>query len=370
YKMKLHLVAGARPNFMKIAPLLRGLANHPAIRPSFVHTAQHFDDAMSSTIWRGLGLSDPDHVLNCEPSENGDPIVGMMQAYEALCHEDRPDMVLVVGDVNSSRAAAIVATEINVPLVHLEAGLRCFDPDMPEEQNRIEIDHKAGLLLTPSMDADANLRAEGITADRIKRVGNIMADTLAMMKGRIDQEETARKLDLVKGRYVLVTLHRQGNVDDLDRLHQICHALMVLATKADICFVLHPRTEKRLQASRLMVPLRTAGVRLLPPMGYVGFTSLMQDAGVVVTDSGGVQEETSLLGVPCLTLRTSTERPITITLGTNQLVELHQLSDTVTSVLHASDYRVRQPADIPLWNGMTASRVIRELEAFLPGRAG
>jgi UDP-N-acetylglucosamine 2-epimerase (non-hydrolysing) len=368
--MKLHLVAGARPNFMKIAPLLCGLANHPVIRPSFVHTAQHFDDAMSSTIWRELGVPDPDHVLNWELFENGDPIVGMMQAYEALCHEDRPDMVLVVGDVNSSRAAAIVATEINVPLVHLEAGLRCFDPDMPEEQNRIEIDHKADLLLTPSMDADANLRTEGITADRIKRVGNIMADMLAMMKGRIDQEESARKLNLAKGRYVLVTLHRQSNVDDLDRLHQICHALMALCSEADICFVLHPRTEKHLRTSNLIEPLSAAGVRLLPPMGYAGFTSLMQDAGVVVTDSGGVQEETSLLGVPCLTLRTSTERPITITLGTNQLVELDQLTPAVMSALNVSDGFKRTPAKIPLWDGKTASRVIRQLEAFLPGRAG
>jgi len=367
--MKLHLVAGARPNFMKIAPLLRRLANHPVIRPSFVHTAQHFDDAMSSTIWRELGLPDPDHVLNWELFENGDPIVGMMQAYEALCHEDRPDMVLVVGDVNSSRAAAIVAIETNVPLVHLEAGLRCFDPYMPEEQNRIEIDHKADLLLTPSMGADANLRAEGITADRIKPVGNIMADTLAMMKERIDQEETARKLDLVKGRYVLVTLHRQSNVDDLDRLHQISHALMALTTKADICFVLHPRTEKRLRTSNLMGSLHTAGVRLLPPMGYVGFTSLMKDAGVVVTDSGGVQEETSLLGVPCLTLRASTERPITITRGTNQLVGLDQLTHAVMSALDASDGCNQTPAKIPLWDGKTASRVVRELEAFLPGRA-
>ncbi|WP_338186251.1 non-hydrolyzing UDP-N-acetylglucosamine 2-epimerase [Thalassospira tepidiphila] len=368
--MKLHLVAGARPNFIKIAPLMRGLANHPLIRPSFVHTAQHFDDAMSSTIWRELGVPDPDHVLNCEPFENGDPIVGMMQAYEAHCHEDRPDMVLVVGDVNSSRAAAIVATEINVPLVHLEAGLRCFDPDMPEEQNRIEIDHKADLLLTPSMDADANLRAEGITADRIKRVGNIMADTLAMMKGTIDSEETTRKLDLIKGRYVLVTLHRQSNVDDLGRLYQICHALMALTTKADICFVLHPRTEKRLRTSNLIEPLSAADVRLPPPMGYVGFTSLMQDAGVVVTDSGGVQEETSLLGVPCLTLRNSTERPITITQGTNQLVGLDQLSHAVLSALDVPDCCKRTPAKIPLWDGMTASRVIQELEAFLPGRAG
>jgi UDP-N-acetylglucosamine 2-epimerase (non-hydrolysing) len=368
HKMKLHLVAGARPNFMKIAPLWRGLANHPVIRPSFVHTAQHFDDAMSSAIWRELGLPDPDYVLNWEPFENGDPIVGMMQAYEALCHEDRPDMVLVVGDVNSSRAAAIVATEIDVPLVHLEAGLRCFDPDMPEEQNRIEIDHKADLLLTPSKDATCQLLAEGIAADRVKLVGNIMADTLAMMRSQIDVENTSSKIGVKKGCYVLVTLHRQGNVNDLVRLKQICEALAKLAENEEVYLVLHPRTEKQLKASDLLEGLGAAGVRLLPPMGYVGFTSLMQDAGVVVTDSGGVQEETSLLGVPCLTLRKSTERPITIMQGTNQLVGLDQLTHAVTSALSVSDGCTRTPAKIPMWDGMTALRVIQELEAFVLGR--
>ncbi|WP_417835985.1 non-hydrolyzing UDP-N-acetylglucosamine 2-epimerase [Thalassospira tepidiphila] len=368
--MQLHLIAGARPNFMKIAPLWHALRGHPTIRPIFVHTGQHADAIMTNDIWRELGLPKPGHVLAWKPHETHYPTASIMQAYEALCRTERPDMVLVVGDVNSSWAAAMVAAEMQIPLVHLEAGLRCFDPAMPEEQNRIEIDHKADLLLTPSMDADANLRAEGITADRIKRVGNIMADTLAMMKGRIDNEEAARKLNLVKGRYVLVTLHRQSNVDDLGRLYQICHALMALTTKAEICFVLHPRTEKRLRTSNLIEPLSAGGVRLLPPIGYVGFTSLMQDAGAVVTDSGGVQEETSLLGVPCLTLRTSTERPITITLGTNQLVELDRLNPAVTSALNVSDGRTRQPAKISLWDGMTASRVVRELEAFLPGRAG
>ena len=352
---------------MKIAPLWRGLVGHPFLRPSFVHTAQHCDDVMSLAIWRELGLPDPDHVLNWEPAENSDPVEDMMRAYEALCHTDRPDMVLVVGDVNSSRAAALVAAEMEILLVHLEAGLRCFDLDMPEEQNRIAIDHKADLLLTPSADADQNLLAEGIEPGRIKLVGNIMADTLAMMRTQINQEDAASKVGVNKGRYVLVTLHRPSNVDDPERLRQICQAFKELAAEAEVCFVLHPRTQTRLAVQGLIKELSAAGVRLLPPMGYVRFASLMRDAGVVVTDSGGVQEETSCLGVPCLTLRTSTERPITMTQGTNRLVEVDQLTHAVTSVLHASCDRARIPANIPVWDGKTASRVVRELEAFWRG---
>lgn len=355
---------------MKIAPLWRALVGHPVISPSFVHTAQHSDDAMSSAIWQELGLPDPDHVLNWAPSENSDPVADMMRAYEALCHAGRPDTVLVVGDVNSSRAAAMVAAEMKISLVHLEAGLRSFEPDMPEEQNRIAIDHGADLLLTPSTDANENLMAEGIAQDRIKLVGNIMADTLAMMRPQIDQQDAARKVGVQKGRYVLVTLHRQGNVDDPARLRQMCQALSELAAKEEVCFVLHPRTENRLLAGGLMDALRAAGIRLLPPMRYVGFTSLMRDAGAVVTDSGGVQEETSCLGVPCLTLRKSTERPVTITHGTNLLVEVDQLFNGVTAALHGSHHRLRVPSEIPRWDGKTASRVVTELEAFLRGETG
>ena len=360
--MHLHLIGGARPNFMKIAPLWHGLRGHPVIQSVFVHTGQHKEINMAGQIWRGLGLPTPDHVL---PASATNKLADIQAAYRVLCQNNRPDMILVVGDVTSSVAAANVAKERDIPLIHLEAGLRCFDPDMVEERNRVAIDSVADLLLAPSKDAVENLLAEGILPARIKLVGNIMIDTLAMMKTQIDQEETARKIGLGNGRYVLVTLHRQGNVDDPTRLHQICAALMKLATKADVCFVLHPRTERRLLASGLIEDLRNAGLRLLPPMGYVEFTNLMKDAGVVVTDSGGVQEETTSLGVLCLTLRKSTERPITITQGTNQLVELDQMVDAVTSALFAFDKRARVPADIPWWDGKTADRVIRALEDFL-----
>ncbi|KJE35941.1 hypothetical protein UF64_07565 [Thalassospira sp. HJ] len=361
--MKLHLIAGARPNFMKIAPLWRGLVGHPFLRPSFVHTAQHCDDMMSLAIWREIGLPDPDHVLNWEPSESGDPVADMMRAYEALCHSDRPDVVLVVGDVNSSRAAAMVSAEMNIPLVHLEAGLRCFDPDMTEEQNRIVIDHKADLLLTPSADADQNLLAEGVEPGRIKLVGNIMADTLEMMRPKIDQEDAASKVGVDKWRFVLVTLHRQNNVDDPEMLGLICQTLKELAAKTEVCFVLHPRSEKRLAALSLIEELSAAGVRLLPPMGYVEFASLMRYAGVVVTDSGGVQEETTCLGVPCLTLRRSTERPVTITKGTNRLVDIEGLLPSVMCRLQEMTLR-RRATSIPFWDGKATGRIINVLEEF------
>lgn len=358
--MKLHLIAGARPNFMKIAPLWRGLANHSTIQPSFVHTAQHRDDVMSSEIWRELGLPDPHHVLDWKLTKISDPIAKMMGAYEALCCADKPDMFLVVGDVNSSLAAATIASEMRIPLVHLEAGLRCFDPDMPEEQNRIAIDHMADLLLTPTEDASDNLIAEGIAPNRIRLVGNIMIDTLVMMREAISLKRTSNRLGLNKGDYVLVTLHRQSNVDDATMLGQICDVLIAIAAEHPVCFPLHPRTERRLAQDGFLEALQEGGVRILPALGYLEFTSLMSDAGAVITDSGGVQEETSYLGIRCLTLRRSTERPITVHLGTNRLADVQGLVALTRSALQ------KQPsaASIPLWDGKAAERVIHEIEQF------
>lgn len=315
---------------------------------------------MSSKIWRELGLPDPHHVLGWKPTETGDPIAKMMGAYEALCRADRPDMVLVVGDVNSSLAAATIASEMRIPLVHLEAGLRCFDPKMPEEQNRIAIDHMADLLLTPTEDGSDNLIAEGIAPDRIKLVGNIMIDTLVMMREAISLERTSERLGLHKGEYVLVTLHRQSNVDDATMLRRICDALIAIAPTHPVCFPLHPRTEKRLAQGGYLDVLREGGVRILPALGYLEFTSLMSDAGAVITDSGGVQEETSYLGIPCVTLRCSTERPVTVHHGTNRLADVQGLAALTQSAFQKQPC----PARIPLWDGKAAERVIHEIEQF------
>ncbi|MEQ8286992.1 UDP-N-acetylglucosamine 2-epimerase (non-hydrolyzing) [Thalassospira sp.] len=363
--MKLHLIAGARPNFIKIAPLWHGLRGHPKIKASFVHTAQHRDDVMSSAIWRELDLPDPDHVLSWEDISDQDPIAAMMAAYQGLCNANRPDAVCVVGDVNSSLAAANIANQMSIPLIHLEAGLRCFDRTIPEEANRIAIDHMADLLLTPSPDADANLLNEGILPDRIKRVGNIMIDTLVMMADRIKRDRITDQYGLIKDGYCLITLHRPDNVDVPEKLRKICEAVVDVSAKCPVCFPIHPRTRKRMEAAGCFEILQFGDVRLLPPLGYAAFGALMRDAAFVITDSGGVQEETSYLGTRCLTLRKATERPITITHGTNSLVDIDQLSETVLSF--AEHQNSKHGSAIPLWDGATTSRVIAELDQFMFG---
>ncbi|WP_430474434.1 non-hydrolyzing UDP-N-acetylglucosamine 2-epimerase [Thalassospira lucentensis] len=367
--MKLHLIAGARPNFMKIAPLWHGLRGHHKIKSSFVHTAQHRDDEMSSAIWRELGLPDPDHVLSWKNPSGQNPVTAMMAAYEGLCNYNRPDAVCVVGDVNSSLAAATIAHEMHIPLIHLEAGLRCFDQTMREESNRVAIDHMADLLLTPSSDADGNLLKEGILPSRIKQVGNIMIDTLVRMADRIEQAQVHEKYGLTKENYCLVTLHRPDNVDVLEPLRRICRELVNISNRWPVCFPVHPRTKKRMEKTGCLEILRAGNVRLLPPLGYAGFARLMRDAALVITDSGGVQEETSYLGVRCLTLRKATERPITITHGTNSLVGIDMVGKTALTFAHDQwdrDDHGGMPT-IPFWDGSTASRVIAELDQFMVG---
>ncbi|MDG4719837.1 MULTISPECIES: non-hydrolyzing UDP-N-acetylglucosamine 2-epimerase [Thalassospira] len=362
--MKLHLIAGARPNFMKIAPLWRELHRHEVIRPSFIHMAQHRDDAMASMIWRELGLPDPDHILEWDRHGDEDVLGQMMDQYLDLCRLDRPDAVLVVGDVTASLAAGKVAYERGIPLIHLEAGLRCFDLSVPEERNRIEIDQMADLHLTPSQDADVNLLAEGIDSDRIRRVGNIMIDTLMMMGGAIKRDGILDRLELRGQDYVVVTLHRPGNVDTPDTLSSICQQLCEIARHIPVCLPLHPRTQQQLALGGQITVLEKAGIRLLPPLGYSAFGRLIRDAKLVITDSGGVQEETTWLGIPCLTLRPSTERPVTVTDGTNRLVRVSELASTAIDHVQRSRAETHPVCKIPLWDGKTASRVIRELDQF------
>jgi UDP-N-acetylglucosamine 2-epimerase (non-hydrolysing) len=289
----------------------------------------------------------------------------IMRPYEKLCQNVRPDAVLVVGDVSSSVAVANIASAMDIPLIHLEAGLRCFDPTLPEEANRIAIDRMADLHLTPSPDADANLLAEGISPNRIKRVGNIMIDTAVMMSGAINQDRIADQLGVGKGQYIVVTLHRPGNVDIPERLSRICQGLCDIARDFPVCMPLHPRTEKQLKRSHQITVLEQAGIRLFPPLGYAAFGRLIRGARLVITDSGGVQEETSWLGIPCLTLRPSTERPVTITEGTNRLVTVDGLVKAVTDCIRGDGCDVRVRCQIPLWDGHTAHRVVQELNQFL-----
>jgi UDP-N-acetylglucosamine 2-epimerase (non-hydrolysing) len=281
----------------------------------------------------------------------------VLLAYEAYCLEDRPSWVVVVGDVDSTLAAAVTAKKMNLPVAHLEAGLRSGDRSMPEEINRLAVDAIADLLWTPSADADANLAREGVSASRIDRVGNVMIDAYCLQQPQIDRAAAPAALGLSGTRYLLATFHRPVNVDRRDTLARIVGALVELQRDTTVVFPLHPRTRQRLEAYGLIAALESSGARILRPLGYVEFMSLMKGSTAVITDSGGVQEETSYLGIPCLTVRDTTERPTTVTLGTNRLIA----ADRIVAEARDAVERSRREVIIPLWDGKTADRIAASL---------
>lgn len=357
----IHLVAAARPNFMKVAPLFHELSHHAWCTPVLVHPGQHYDEEMSGAFIRDLGLPAPHHNLGVGRGSHAEQTAGVMVAYERLCRDHPPDWVVVVGDVNATMACALAARKLQLRVAHLEAGLRSRDRTMPEEINRIVTDAISDLLWTPSRDADENLRAEGIPPERIVRVGNIMIDCYEMMRARIEAAGSAEALGLQPGGYALVTLHRPANVDTPDVLGRLVEMLKGVAGRLPVVFPVHPRTRARLEEFGLLAPLAAAAnIRLMGPAPYIEFMSLVTDARLVLTDSGGVQEETTYLGVPCLTLRDTTERPITVTEGTNELVSVSTVMDRVTAALTRPVGLARRP---DLWDGRTAGRVARSLEA-------
>ena len=346
----LHVV-GARPNFMKAAPVLRALGGRSGIRQTLVHTGQHYDAGMSDIFFRQLGMPEPDVNLAVGSSSQAQQTADVMSRLEPVILAQRPDCVLVYGDVNSTLAAALVCSKLLVRVAHVEAGLRSRDRTMPEEINRLLTDQVSDWLFTPSADADENLRGEGIAAEKIHRVGNVMIDTLARL---LPQATLPHGLSDV-GAYVLVTLHRPGNVDDLPWLREMLAALSEVSREAEVIFPVHPRTKMRLIEAQAMPPAG-ARIRLLPPLSYLEFLAVERQARVVVTDSGGVQEETSYLGVPCLTVRENTERPITITEGTNLLVgrDVGRVRGELERRL--ADSMPKRPT-IPLWDGHAAERI-------------
>lgn len=358
-KMRVHLVAGARPNFMKVGPLYHALAATDWAEPVLVHTGQHFSAEMSDVFLRDLGLLAPHFHLQASGSTHAEMTAAVLVAYESLCLRDRPDWVVVVGDINSTVAATLAAKKLDLPVAHLEAGLRSGDRTMPEEINRLLVDAVADLLWTPSDDADANLLREGVEASRIDRVGNIMIDAYCMLAQPIAAAGTVERLGLSPLSYGVVTLHRPVNVDQRENLTSAVAQLVRLVSDLPLVFPLHPRTKARLESFGLMATLVDAGVRLLEPLGYIEFMSLVAGARLVVTDSGGIQEETSYLGVPCLTARESTERPITLSLGSNRLIAVSHIADEAKTVLDTLPARL--PTAIPLWDGHTADRVVQSL---------
>lgn len=354
---RVHLIAAARPNFMKVAPLWHALDAAPDFTPVLVHTGQHYDPNMSDAIFADLGLPQPDHHLGIGSGSHAEQTGGVMIAYEKVALSDRPDWIVVVGDVNSTAACAQVGTKLAIPVVHLEAGLRSRDRAMPEELNRLVTDVLADLLWTPSADADDNLSAEGIPGHRISRVGNIMIDSFELVRPAIEAAGVPESLGLTRGGYGVVTLHRPSNVDDPAQLLRLVEALIEAQRRLPLVFPVHPRTAKRLGAGLFDSRLLRAGLRLVEPMPYVRFMSLVTGAAAAITDSGGIQEETTYLGIPCLTLRENTERPVTISEGSNRLTTPERLLLDLEKALTAPRV-VRCPA---LWDGKTAVRCVEDL---------
>ena len=345
---------------MKVAPLYHALKSTDWAQPVLVHTGQHYDHNMSDAILQDLGVPNPDFHLGVGSGSHAEQTGGVMIAYEKICQQDRPDWIVVVGDVNSTAACAMVGAKLWIPVIHLEAGLRSRDRRMPEEINRLVTDAIADVLWTPSADADANLLAEGVDASRIDLIGNIMIDSFEMLRESIEAANTIGELGLEAGNYALVTLHRPSNVDDLESLAQIVDSLLATAEKIPVVFVAHPRTIKGLEAFELKAKLTAGNCRLLEPVPYIRFMNLVTGAKVVITDSGGLQEETTYLGIPCLTLRENTERPVTVTLGTNQLINAGTLSENLDLIL---DGQWKSGSVPPLWDGRTADRAVDALQA-------
>src|SRR5690606_4454799 len=319
-KVIVHLIAAARPNFMKVAPLYHALEATDWCEPLIVHTGQHYDANMSDDFFRDLGLPAPAFHLGVGSGTHAEQTGGVMIAYEKVCMQQRPDWIIVVGDVNSTAACAMVGTKLWIPVVHLEAGLRSGDRRMPEEINRLVTDAIADVLWTPSADADENLLREGISKDKIDLIGNIMIDSYELLRDKIESSNSREELGLADAEYALLTLHRPSNVDHPEPLTAIVGALEAIAADLRLVFVSHPRTIKNLDKFRLIDRLtRIPQLDLLKPLPYLAFMNVVTGARLIITDSGGLQEETTYLGIPCLTMRENTERPVTVTSGTNKL---------------------------------------------------
>jgi UDP-N-acetylglucosamine 2-epimerase (non-hydrolysing) len=355
----IHLIAAARPNFMKIAPLYHALAGEKWCRTSIVHTGQHYDPNMSDAFFRDLRLPDPHFHLEVGSGSHAEQTGGVMIAYEKVAIAEKPDWIIVVGDVNSTAACAMVGTKLCIPVVHLEAGLRSRDRQMPEEINRLVTDAIADVLWTPSADADENLLAEGVAPERIDRIGNIMIDSYEMQRQNIEAAATTRTLGLTRGKFGVVTLHRPSNVDTREALGELVSTLLELAGMLPLVFAVHPRTRRRLRDFAFeSALLASPGMKVVDPLGYIEFMNLVSNSGVVITDSGGVQEETTYLGIPCFTLRENTERPVTVTVGSNRLIKPPDLLAAVQRSLGSSG-RVGSRPD--LWDGKTAARAVQRL---------
>jgi UDP-N-acetylglucosamine 2-epimerase (non-hydrolysing) len=364
-KLKFLVIAGARPNFMKVAPIIQQIRRQaqdvsgrgPQLEYRLIHTGQHYDEAMSDIFFADLGIPAPDVNLAVGSGSHAVQTANIMTKFEPVCEEERPDWVVVVGDVNSTMACTLVCSKLGVRVAHVEAGLRSFDRRMPEEVNRIVTDSLADLLLTPSADANENLKREGIPDAKIRLVGNVMIDALLANLEKARASRTLDRLRLVEKQFVYVTLHRPANVDCREGLTLIMNELKRIADDLAIVFPMHPRTRKMCEAFR--IPLDDhKNLRVVSPLGYHESLCLTEAAQLILTDSGGLQEESSYFRTPCLTLRPNTERPVTVTLGSNKLTTLARLSADVDEVLGGAKRIGQVP---PLWDGHAAERIVDSL---------
>jgi UDP-N-acetylglucosamine 2-epimerase (non-hydrolysing) len=359
--IKVLLVAGARPNFMKIAPLSAEMHDSEEFNVKIVHTGQHYDERMSDLFFRELGLPEPDFNLGVGSASQAVQTAEIMKRFEPVVLSEKPDWVIVVGDVNSTLACALVSTKLNVRVAHVEAGLRSNDRSMPEEINRVLTDAISDLLFVSEPSGLENLKREGIDESKIKFVGNVMIDTLNAHRKRADESEILKTLNLKPHNFAVITLHRPSNVDEPETFKGLIRAFEHIVQKMDVVWPIHPRAAKMMQENDLGSSLKqNPKILMTEPLGYLDFLKLMTEAAVVLTDSGGIQEETTILGVPCLTLRHNTERPVTIEKGTNTLV-----GNDPEAVIAAFDRCTVNPAPagvIPdLWDGKAAQRIIQAL---------
>ena len=361
-KIKFLIIAGARPNFMKVAPIIKQIlsysldaANHQTqLEYLLIHTGQHYDEKMSDIFFEDLGIPAPDVNLAVGSGSHAVQTANVMMKFEPICEQEKPDWVVVVGDVNSTLACTLVCAKLGIKVAHVEAGLRSFDRGMPEEVNRIVTDALADLLLTPSTDANENLKKEGIPDSKIKLVGNVMIDSLIANLEKVRASQIINQLGLVKKNFVYVTLHRPSNVDSRKGLTLIMSELQRIADDIPVVFSMHPRTRKMCEQFGITFD-ENKGLRVVDPLGYHDSLSLTEAARFILTDSGGIQEESTYFKTPCLTLRPNTERPVTITMGSNKLTTMDRLSADIDEVLSCNTEIGQIPA---LWDGLASERII------------
>ncbi len=360
--MKIIHVVGARPNFMKVAPVISAMNEHDGFKQKLVHTGQHYDKNMSEIFFHQLEIPEPDINLEVGGGSHAAQTAQIMMRFEEVVLNEKPDWVLVYGDVNSTMAATLVSTKLGVKVAHVESGLRSFDRTMPEELNRLVTDQLSDLHFTPSKDGNVNLEKEGISQDKIHLVGNVMIDTLVRLLPKAEQQERSSLFEGVpKNAYCLVTLHRPSNVDNEEMLKSIFSTLNIIRKDIPIVFPIHPRTRQRVAS--LNMTMDESRFKLLDPVGYLSFLTLQRHAALVITDSGGIQEETTYLNVPCLTVRENTERPVTVSLGTNQLVgqDMNRLRSEVEKILNGDRKKGQIP---PLWDGKSGKRIAEIMKTF------